>query len=167
MIIHCKYDIVFVQFLLCFLYVFFYNKACNWSIEFLQIVNISKLYHILGSNHSTFYVWSFQVSFPYKFLVLKMRTLLFMKYMWKMITFHCLPSSRCNLSVFRVWSSQTCRDRYFVAMCITYEDVLSRDLVFLGKGHKILWKKRRIRWYASNMVLARRKSWTSWLGWRI
>jgi hypothetical protein len=26
---HCKYDIVFVQFLLCFLYVFFYNKACN------------------------------------------------------------------------------------------------------------------------------------------
>jgi hypothetical protein len=75
---------------------FFYNKACNWSIEFLQIVNISKLYHILGSNHSTFYVWSFQVSFPYKFLVLKMRTLLFTKYMWKMITFHCLPSSRCR-----------------------------------------------------------------------
>jgi hypothetical protein len=96
MIIHCKYDIVFVQFLLCFLYVFFNNKACNWSIEFLQIVNISKLYHILGSNHSTFYVWSFQVLFPYKFLVLKMQTLLFMKYIWKMITFHCLPSSRCS-----------------------------------------------------------------------
>jgi hypothetical protein len=73
---------------------FFYNKACNWSIEFLQIVNISKLYHILGSNHSTFYVWSFQVLFPYKFLVLKMRILLFTKYMWKTITFHCLPSSR-------------------------------------------------------------------------
>jgi hypothetical protein len=48
------------NFLLCFLYVFFYNKACNWSIWFLQIVNISKLYHVLGSNHSTFYVWSFQ-----------------------------------------------------------------------------------------------------------
>jgi hypothetical protein len=75
---------------------FFYNKACNWNIEFLQIVNISKLYHILGSNHSTFYVWSFQVSFPYNFLVLKMWTLLFTKYMWKTITFHCLPSSRCN-----------------------------------------------------------------------
>jgi hypothetical protein len=73
---------------------FFYNEACNWSIEFLKIVNILKLYHILGSNHSTFYVWSFQVSFPYKFLVLKMRTLLFTKYMWKTITFHCLPSSR-------------------------------------------------------------------------
>jgi hypothetical protein len=49
---------------------FFNNKTCNWSIGFLQIVNISKLYHILGSNHSTFYVWSFQVSFQYKFLVL-------------------------------------------------------------------------------------------------
>jgi hypothetical protein len=73
---------------------FFYNKACNWSIGFLQIVNISKLYHILESNHSTFYVWNFQVSFPYKFLVLKMRTLLFTKYMWRTITFHCLPSSR-------------------------------------------------------------------------
>jgi hypothetical protein len=75
---------------------FFYNKAYNWSIGFLQIVNISKLYHILGSNHNTFYVWSFQVSCPYKFLVLKMRTLLLMKYMWKTITFHCLPSSRCR-----------------------------------------------------------------------
>ena len=50
---------------------FFYNKAYNWSIEFLQIVNIWKLYHILGSTHSMFYVWSFIVSFPYKFLVLK------------------------------------------------------------------------------------------------
>jgi hypothetical protein len=75
---------------------FYYNKACNWSIEFLQIVNISKLYRILGSNHRTFYVWSFQMSFPYKFLVLKMRTLLLTKYMWKTITFHCLPSSRCH-----------------------------------------------------------------------
>jgi hypothetical protein len=75
---------------------FFYNKASSWSMGFLQIVNISKLYHILGSNHSTFYVWSFQVSFPYKFLVLKMRTLLLTKYMWKTITFHCLPSSRCK-----------------------------------------------------------------------
>jgi hypothetical protein len=75
---------------------FFYNKACNWSIEFLQIVNISKLYHILGSNHSMFYMWSFQVLYPYKFLVLKMRTLLFTKYIWKTITFHCLPSSRCS-----------------------------------------------------------------------
>jgi hypothetical protein len=73
---------------------FFYNKACNWSIGFLQIVNISKLYHMLGSNHSPFYVWSFQVSFSYKFLVLKMWTLLLTKYMWKTITFHCLPSSR-------------------------------------------------------------------------
>jgi hypothetical protein len=73
----------------------FYNKACNWRIGFLQIVNISKLYHILGSNHSTFYVWSFQVSFLYKFLVLKMQTLLYTKYMWKTIIFHCLLSSRC------------------------------------------------------------------------
>jgi hypothetical protein len=72
------------------------NKTCNWSIGFLQIVNISKLYHILGSNHSTFYVWSFQVSFPYKFLILKMGTLLLTKYMWETITFHCLPSLRCQ-----------------------------------------------------------------------
>jgi hypothetical protein len=36
------------------------------------------------------------VSFQYKFLVLKMQTLLFTKYMWKTITFHCLPSSRCS-----------------------------------------------------------------------
>jgi hypothetical protein len=50
---------------------FFYNNACNWSIGFLQIVNISKLYHMLGSNHSTFYVWSFQELFPYNFLVWK------------------------------------------------------------------------------------------------
>jgi hypothetical protein len=63
---------------------------------FLYNFYISKLYHILGSNHSTFYVWSFQVSFPYKFLVLKMRTLLLTKYMWKTITFHCFPSSRCG-----------------------------------------------------------------------
>jgi hypothetical protein len=60
-------------------------------------VNVSKLYHILGSNHSMFYLWSFQVLFPYKFLVLKMRTLLLTKYMWKTITFHCLPSSRCKV----------------------------------------------------------------------
>jgi hypothetical protein len=59
-------------------------------------VNISKLYHILGTNHSMFYVWNFQVSFPYNFLVLKMLTLLFTKYMWKTITFHCLPSLRCK-----------------------------------------------------------------------
>jgi hypothetical protein len=77
---------------------FFNNKTCNWSIGFLQIVNISKLYHILGSNHSTFYLWSFQVSFPYKFLVLKIRILLLIKYMWKTITFHCLPSSRWLVS---------------------------------------------------------------------
>jgi hypothetical protein len=76
MIIHCKYDIVFVQFFNMFYLCFFNNKACNWSIGFLQIVNISKLYHMLGSNYSTFYVWSFQVSFPYKFLVLKTRILL-------------------------------------------------------------------------------------------
>jgi hypothetical protein len=58
---------------------FFYNKAFNWSIGFLQIVNILKLHHMLESNHSTFYVRSIQVSFPYKFLVLKMQTLLFMQ----------------------------------------------------------------------------------------
>jgi hypothetical protein len=81
------YDFYYVS------YTFFYNKACNWSIGFLQIVNISKLYHLLGSNHSTFYMWSFQVSFPYKFLVLKMRILLFTKYMWKR-----LPSI-----AFQVW----------------------------------------------------------------
>jgi hypothetical protein len=92
----------FCNFLLCFLYAFFYNKACNWSIGFLQIVNISKLYHMLGSNHSTLYMWSFQVLFPYKFLVLKMRTLLLMKYMWKTITFHCLPSS--NWLEWGIWT---------------------------------------------------------------
>jgi hypothetical protein len=66
---HC-FSVIFTMFPICF----FYNKACNWNIGFLQIVNISKLYHILGSNHSTFYVWSFQVLFSYKFLVLKMQT---------------------------------------------------------------------------------------------
>jgi hypothetical protein len=71
MIIHCKYDIVFVQFFIILPIRFFFNKACDWSIGVLQIVNTSKLYHMLGSNHSTFYVWSFQMLFPYKFLVLK------------------------------------------------------------------------------------------------
>jgi hypothetical protein len=77
MIIHCKYNIVFVQFFTMFPICFFNNKACNWSIGFLQIVNISKLYHMFGSNYSTFYMRSFQVLFPYKFLVLKMQTFLF------------------------------------------------------------------------------------------
>jgi hypothetical protein len=56
---------------------FFYNEAFNWSIGFLHIVNILKLHHMLESNHSTFYVRSIEVLFPYKFLVLKMRALLF------------------------------------------------------------------------------------------
>jgi hypothetical protein len=56
MIFHCKYDIVFVQFSTMFPIHFFNNKACNWSIGFLQIVNISKLHHMLENNHSTFYV---------------------------------------------------------------------------------------------------------------
>jgi hypothetical protein len=72
MIIHYKYDIIFVQFFTMFPIRLFYNKASSWSIGFLQIVNISKLHHMLESNHSTFYVQSIQVSFPYKFLVLKM-----------------------------------------------------------------------------------------------
>ena len=45
------------------------------NIGLLQIVKKSKLYHMLGSNHSLFYMQSFQVLFPYKFLVLKMQTL--------------------------------------------------------------------------------------------
>jgi hypothetical protein len=53
------------NFLLCFLFYFFNYKACNWSIGFLQIVNISKLYHMFKSNHSTFYVQSIQEWFPY------------------------------------------------------------------------------------------------------
>jgi hypothetical protein len=68
MIIHCKHDIVFVQFFTMFPIHFFYNKACNWNIGFLQMVNISKLHHMLESNRGTFYVQSFQVSFLYKFL---------------------------------------------------------------------------------------------------
>jgi hypothetical protein len=79
MIFHYKYDIVFVQFSTMFPIRFFNNKACNWSIGFLQIVNISKLHHMLENNHSTFYVQSFQVSFLYKCLVLKMRTLRLMQ----------------------------------------------------------------------------------------
>jgi hypothetical protein len=58
---------------------FFNYKACNWSIGFLQIVNISKLHHMLEIHHSMFYVQSFQVLFSYKFLVLKMRILLLMQ----------------------------------------------------------------------------------------
>jgi hypothetical protein len=69
MIIHCKYDIIFVQFFIIFPIRFFYNKACNWNIGFLQIVNISKLYHMLGSNHSTFLRAKFSSD---KFLMLKM-----------------------------------------------------------------------------------------------
>jgi hypothetical protein len=57
-------------------------------------VNISKLHHMLESNHSTFYVRSIQVSFPYKFLVLKMQTLLTTQNVWKTVTFHCLSSLR-------------------------------------------------------------------------
>jgi hypothetical protein len=43
------------------------NKAWNWSILFLEIVNISKLPHILESSHSVFYVQSCPMSFIYKF----------------------------------------------------------------------------------------------------
>jgi hypothetical protein len=84
-----------MQFFTMFPIRFYYNKACNWSIGFFQIVNISKLHHMLESNHSTFYVRSYQVSFLYRFLVLKIRTLLFTQNVQKMVTFHCLPSSRC------------------------------------------------------------------------
>jgi hypothetical protein len=38
---------------------FFNYKAWSWSIGFLQVLNISKLHHMLESNHSTFYVQSF------------------------------------------------------------------------------------------------------------
>jgi hypothetical protein len=113
MIFHCKYDIIFVQFSLCFLYIFLYNKACYWSIGFLQIVNISKLYHILGSNYSTFYVRSIQVSFLYKFLVLKMQTLLLTEYMWKMITFHCFPSLRWMHYSHHITLSTHCSEQKF------------------------------------------------------
>jgi hypothetical protein len=37
-----------------FLIRFYYYKACDWSIGFLQVLNISKLYHMLVSNHSMF-----------------------------------------------------------------------------------------------------------------
>jgi hypothetical protein len=53
---------------------FLYNKACSWNTRFLQVLNISKLHHMLECNYSTFYMQSFLVSFTYKFLVLKMRT---------------------------------------------------------------------------------------------
>jgi hypothetical protein len=65
------------NFLLYFLYVFLYYKACIWNIGFLQVVTISKLYHMFKSNHCTFYMQSFLVLFPYKILALKMQTLLF------------------------------------------------------------------------------------------
>jgi hypothetical protein len=55
------------MFPICFLY----YKASSWSIRFLQVLNISKLHHMLENNHSTIYVQSFLVSFPYKFFVLK------------------------------------------------------------------------------------------------
>jgi hypothetical protein len=67
MIFHCKYDIFFVQFFTMFPICFFNYKTYNWSIGFLQKMNISKLHHMLESNHSTFYVRSFQVSFVYNF----------------------------------------------------------------------------------------------------
>jgi hypothetical protein len=35
---------------------FLYYKAYNWSIGFLQVLNISELHHMLESNHSTFYI---------------------------------------------------------------------------------------------------------------
>jgi hypothetical protein len=43
------------------------NKAWNWSIGFLEIVNISKFPHIFESSHSVFYIQSCPVSFIYKF----------------------------------------------------------------------------------------------------
>jgi hypothetical protein len=80
----------FTMFPICF---FLYNKACNWNIGFLQIVNIPKLYHILGSNHSTFYVWSFQVSFPYKNFSHKNANPSINEIH---VENNCLPSSRCS-----------------------------------------------------------------------
>jgi hypothetical protein len=59
---------------ICFYY---YYEACNWSIGYLQVVNISKSHHMLKSNHSIFCVQSFQVSYPYKVSILKMQTFLF------------------------------------------------------------------------------------------
>jgi hypothetical protein len=61
------------MFPICFLY----YKVCSLSIGFLHVLNISKLHHMLESNHGMFYVQSFILSFPYKFLVLKIQTLLF------------------------------------------------------------------------------------------
>ena len=55
-IIYCKYDIIFVQFFTMFLKFVFNNKACTKNIGFFQIMNMSKLYHMLGSKHSTFYM---------------------------------------------------------------------------------------------------------------
>jgi hypothetical protein len=46
---------------------------------------------MLESNYNTFYVQSFQVLFIYKFLVLKMQTLLLTQYVWKTVIFP-LPS---------------------------------------------------------------------------
>jgi hypothetical protein len=40
MIIHCKYDIVFVYFITKFPLRFLYYKAWSWSMGFLQVLNI-------------------------------------------------------------------------------------------------------------------------------
>jgi hypothetical protein len=66
----CDYFLLlfFPMFPICFLY----YKACSWNIGLLQVLNISKLHHMLESNHSTFYMQSFLVLLLYKFLVLKM-----------------------------------------------------------------------------------------------
>jgi hypothetical protein len=69
MIIYYKYDVVFVSFFIIFPILFFYYKTCSWSIGFLEVLTISKLHHMFESNHSTFFVQSFLVSFLYKFLV--------------------------------------------------------------------------------------------------
>jgi hypothetical protein len=77
---------------------FFYNKSCNWNIGFLQIVNISKLYHMLESNHSSFYVQSFQVLFPYKFLCQKCKPFILRKMFRKQllsIAFQVQDVSQC------------------------------------------------------------------------
>ena len=117
---------------------------------FLCNFYISKLYHILESNHSTFYVWSFQVSFPYKFLVLKMRTLLLTKYMWKTITFHCLPSLRYQVSLEHLYV-------FLDAICTKYIVLQRRLKIYEYKSQVVTYY-----WCHSggNKVRPHRKTWS-------
>jgi hypothetical protein len=79
MIFPCNHDIIFVKFLMCFLYILLLllNMLLEHRIftskKHIKITSYYKYYH------SMFHVYNFLLPFLYKFLVLKVQTLLSMQ----------------------------------------------------------------------------------------